>query len=242
MRPLGLTAGALLLSLVWAAPVLAADPAGASDEPSGLLGTLGEMVLRGGVLMLPIAFCSVLAVGIAIDRLLALRFGLIVPAELRGQVQRALEHGDLDGARKRTAEAQSPMGRMVHAGLLHWEDGFSDMSAALEDAGQREADDLNRHLPALQGIASVAPLLGLLGTVVGMIQSFFTVAKQQGALGNAELLAEGIGQALVTTAAGLSVAIPTLVLFYFFRGRIRRLVRELDNVSRTVMAVHRRSR
>ena len=101
----------------------------------------------------------------------------------------------------------------------------------------READDLQKHLPGLQGIASVAPLLGLLGTVVGMIKSFYTIAKGS-AMGNPELFAEPIGQALVTTAAGLTVAIPALVLYYTFRGRIRKLVRELDDVARGIVKLN----
>ena len=105
----------------------------------------------------------------------------------------------------------------------------------------READELQKNLPALQGIASVAPLMGLLGTVVGMIRSFYVIAKES-AVGNPGLFAEPIGQALVTTAAGLSVAIPALILFYYFRGRIRNLVRRLDDVSREVLTCHREGR
>ncbi|MEE8143625.1 MAG: MotA/TolQ/ExbB proton channel family protein, partial [Planctomycetota bacterium] len=127
------------------------------------------------------------------------------------------------------------------AGLLHWEDDLQDVSTALVEAGQREADDLQKNLPALQGIASVSPLLGLLGTVTGMIQSFYTVARER-SLGNPALLAEGIGEALVTTAAGLTVAIPAVILFYAFRGRTRRLARALDDIARGMLALHRERR
>ena len=128
---------------------------------------------------------------------------------------------------------------MLAAGLDRWEEGTPELLAELEEAGQREADELNTHLPALQGIASVAPLLGLLGTVVGMIRSFYTIAKEH-VVGNPELFAEPIGQALVTTAAGLSVAIPAMILYYWFKGRIRKLVRGLDQVSRECVALSRR--
>jgi biopolymer transport protein ExbB len=161
-----------------------------------------------------------------------------VPAGTWQEVRSDLKDGQVAAARGKVADELSPVSRMLHAGLIHWEDGLKDVSAALEDAGQREADDLHKHLPALQGIASVAPLLGLLGTVVGMIKCFYTVAQER-ALGNPALLAGGIGEALITTAVGLSVAIPALVLYYLFRGRTRKLTRELDDIARGVLALHR---
>ena len=218
-------------------PAYAAATPPAAEE-AGILTTIGELLLRGGILMIPIALCSILTVGLAIERAISLRQIKVAPTDLWDDVEARLSDRDIDGAREVVAGSDLPLGRMLHAGLVHWEDSLSDVAAALEDAGQREADDLERNLPALQGVVSVAPLLGLLGTVVGMIQSFYTVAKER-ALGNPELLAEGIGQALVTTAAGLSVAIPALVLYYIFRGQIRKLVRAFDDASRGTLALHR---
>ncbi|MFQ5654925.1 MAG: MotA/TolQ/ExbB proton channel family protein, partial [Planctomycetota bacterium] len=159
----------------------------------------------------------------------------VAPVTLWREVRGSLEERNIGAARELAKESDTPLGRMLRSGLLHWAAGPAALSTALEDSGQREADGLQKHLAGLQGIASVAPLLGLLGTVFGMIKSFLSVAKEQ-ALGNPERLAEGIGQALVTTAAGLTVAIPALVLYYLFRGRIRGLVGELDHVARSVTA------
>lgn len=226
-------------ALVFVTPLHAADSVAGSDDSEGILATLGELILDGGVLMIPIAIASIIMLALALERIIALRRSKIVPSGVWSTVQGQLEQGRIDLARKEVDAEHFPVSRMLNSGLLFWESNLEELSRALDEAGQREADRLQKNLPALQGIASVAPLLGLLGTVVGMIQSFFTVAKER-ALGNPALLADGIGQALVTTAAGLTVAIPALVLFYAFRGRARRLVGELDDIARGVLVAHRR--
>ncbi len=210
----------------------------AGGDSEGVLTTLGQLVLNGGPLMVPIGLASILMVGVAFERAWALRRSQIVPADTWSRAEEQLSAGKVDLVRRDVEPGESPVARMLRTGLIHWEEPRPEFKRGLEDAGQREADRLQKNLGALQGIASVAPLLGLLGTVLGMIQSFFTVAQEQ-ALGNPELLAEGIGEALVTTAAGLSVAIPSLVLFLYFRGRVRGLVNELDEISQRVQEIHR---
>lgn len=226
-----------------AAPTLLAqetDTIAADGSVSSFLTTLGELVVGGGVLMIPIGLASILTLGLAIERLWALRRGRILPDAVWSDVKIELEGGNIVSARERVAGRETALHRMLAAGLDRWDDGRDELSDELEESGQREADELQMHLPALQGIASVAPLLGLLGTVVGMIRSFYTIAKES-VIGNPELFAEPIGQALVTTAAGLTVAIPALILFYWFRGRIRKLVRALNDVSRDVVRLRRRA-
>lgn len=218
------------------AQVTASEP---NSDARGFLTTLGELMWEGGIFMVPIALASILMLGVTLERSWALRRNRICPPGLPVQVTEALTRGDLADARRLVEDDATPIARVLHSGLLHWEDDLADVSHALEDTGLREADDMQKHLPALQGVASVSPLLGLLGTVVGMIKSFLQVAKES-AIGNPELLAEGIGQALVTTAAGLCVAIPALILYYVFRGRIRKLVRQLDDAARSVIAIHRK--
>lgn len=242
---LGATLAGATLACAWvpafgqADDALASGRAGAAGAAPSFLTTIGELVLQGGFLMIPIALASVLTVALAIERLLALRRSRVFPRGVWEGVQAKLQAADLAGAQQLVAAEGSALERVIHAGLLHWDEDVRDIAAAVEDTGLRESDDLQRNLPGLQGVASVAPLLGLLGTVVGMIQSFLQVAKQN-AMGNPELLAEGIGQALVTTAAGLCVAIPALVLYYWFRGKLRRIVRELDDVNRGMLALHRK--
>lgn len=227
---------ATLVCVAVTTPLRAAEAEAADSD--GILTTLGELVLDGGILMIPIAVASILMLALTLERLVALRRRRIVPGSVWSSVQKQLADGRIDLARKEVGSEQYPVSRMLNSGLLFWESNLEQLSKALDEAGQREADHLQKNLPALQGIASVAPLLGLLGTVVGMIQSFFIIAKER-ALGNPALLADGIGQALVTTAAGLSVAIPALILFYCFRGQARRLVNELDDIARGVLVTHR---
>lgn len=203
-------------------------------EEAGVLATLGDLAVDGGYLMIPIALASVLMLGLAIERLVALRRGRIVPKGIWPSVREKLAKGDVRSARAEVGDERTPVSRMLHAGLLHWDTGVDGLSKALDEAGQREADELQNNLSSLQAIASVAPLLGLLGTVVGMIQSFLVIAQEE-KVGNPALLADGIGQALVTTAAGLAVAIPALVLFHLLRGRAKRLTRLLDDVARGVL-------
>lgn len=241
MNGLNTRARTLLLGLgtvvATTSTTFAAEPESLGGE--SILTTLGELILKGGWLMIPIGLASILMLALALERFWALRWGRIVPNSIWEDVRSKLAAGEVETARSGVSDGRFPVSRMLHSGLSQWEHQVDDVSRALDEAGQREADDLLKGLPALQGIASVAPLLGLLGTVVGMIQAFFTVAKERGAMGNPELLAEGIGQALVTTAAGLSVAIPALVLFYAFRGRTKKLVRELDDIARGVLEIKR---
>ncbi len=128
-------------------------------------------------MMIPIGIASVLTLGIAFERFWALRRVKIVPPPAWEEVKSLLDQREIDRARARVAEDELPVCRMLHAGLLHWEGNLEQVSSALTEAGQREADDLQKNLPALQGIASISPLLGLLGTVLGMIQSFYVVAQ-----------------------------------------------------------------
>lgn len=241
-KPAPAALAAIVLSLTLLPEALFAGTAGgaaAGSRISEFLTTLGELLVGGGLLMIPIALASILTLGLAIERLWALQRRRILPKNVWRDVKAQLEGGDLEGARRRAEEDRTALGRMLASGLDRWGDGPTELNQEFEEAGMREADVLNTHLPALQGIASVAPLLGLLGTVVGMIRSFYTIAKEH-AVGNPELFAEPIGQALVTTAAGLSVAIPAMVLYYWFRGRIRKIVRSLDDIAREAVAICRR--
>ncbi len=212
--------------------------AAVETEEAGVLATVGELMIQGGWLMLPIAGVSVLMIGISIERAISLRKSSICPQELWDEIKEMLGAGKVEEARLLLDGDQRPLARMLYSAVLRWDDSCQELTSAIEDSGQREADDLQKNLPALQGVASISPLMGLLGTVVGMIKAFLLVAKEK-ALGNPELLAEGIGMALTTTAAGLCVAIPAVILYYSFRGRIRTLVRHFDLVAQDLMLVHR---
>ncbi|MGD8417879.1 MAG: MotA/TolQ/ExbB proton channel family protein [Pseudomonadales bacterium] len=181
-----------------------------------------EIVQSGGWLMVPILLCSIVAAAICVERLWTLQRSRIVPKNLLAQIWSALKTEDLDAQKLRELRANSPLGQVLAAGVANAKRGREVMKEAMEEAASQVSHDMERYLTSLGIIASISPLLGLLGTVVGMIK-VFTALMLEGA-GNANVLAGGISQALITTAAGLSVAIPALIFHRFFLRRIDELI------------------
>lgn len=187
-----------------------------------------EIIRAGGWLMVPILLCSVIAMAIVLERLWVLRRSRVVPRGLLTTVwEQARTRADETGAvvLQRT-RAGSPLGQVLAAGLAAQDRSREVMKESIEETGRRVAHELERFLNTLGTIAMITPLLGLLGTVVGMIE-VFTVITEIG-VGSPRDLAGGISQALVTTAAGIGVAIPTLIFHRYFRGRVDELVLEME--------------
>ncbi len=181
-----------------------------------------ELVKSGGLLMWPILLCSVAAMAIIAERFWSLRWNRIVPADLVSQVWEWHRQGNLDAQYIQTIHASSPLGMILAAGLVNRKHSREIMKESIEEVGRHVAHDLERFLNTLGTIASITPLLGLLGTVIGMIK-VFTVITVRG-VGDASVLSAGIAEALLTTAAGLSVAIPSLMFHRYFMGRIADLI------------------
>jgi len=181
-----------------------------------------EIVQSGGWLMVPILLCSVVAAAICVERIWSLQRARIAPANLLAQVWTALRGRDLGAEKVAELRASSPLGLVLAAGIANARRGREVMKEAMEEAAAQVTHDLERYLTSLGVIASISPLLGLLGTVVGMIK-VFTALMLEGA-GNASVLAGGISQALITTAAGLSVAIPAIMFHRFLQRRVDELV------------------
>jgi biopolymer transport protein ExbB len=181
-----------------------------------------EIVQSGGWLMVPILLCSVIAAAISVERLWTLQRSRITPKNLLSQVWTALKGNELDAQAMRDLRASSPLGQVLAAGIANAQRGRDVMKEALEEVAAQVSHDMERYLTSLGIIASISPLIGLLGTVVGMIK-VFTALMLEGA-GNANVLAGGISQALITTAAGLSVAIPAIMFHRFFLRRVDELV------------------
>lgn len=196
-----------------------------------------ELVTAGGWLMLVIIACSVAAIAICIERFFTLNRRRIAPPHLLATVWKQLKAGELDAKALRTLRDSSPLGRILAAGLGNAHHGRDVMKESIEEAAGHVVHDLERYLNTLGTIAAIAPLLGLLGTVVGMIKVFAEIMTQ--GTGNASALAGGISEALITTAAGLCVAIPALTLHRYFVGRIDSIVVELEQQTiKLVDAVH----
>ena len=188
-----------------------------------------EIVQAGGWLMVPILMCSVVSAAIAVERLWTLQRRRVLPKNLLANSWAALKQDNLSRQNVRLLRKQSPLGYVLAAGISNVKRGRELMKEAMEEATHKVSQDLERYLTALGIIASIAPLLGLLGTVIGMIDVFDNLMRQ--GAGNANLLAGGISTALVTTASGLSVAIPALMFHRFFLRRVDELVVEIEYES-----------
>jgi len=187
-----------------------------------------DMVLNGGPLMFPIALCSVVALAFIVERSIRLRDGELGSRRYGRGILDALASGGPKAALEFCQRGSKPLGRVLSAGIERFQAPTIELEKAVEDAGAREVKRLNANLKPLVVVGMIAPLLGLLGTVWGMIEAFSSIAMNSG-LGKPELLAGGISQALITTAAGLTVAIPTQAAYFWFRARIDRFVRRSED-------------
>jgi biopolymer transport protein ExbB len=194
-----------------------------------------ELIKAGGWLMVPIIGCSVIAMAIIMERLWTLRRERIMPERLVSRIWQWHRNKDLTAERIAMLRAESPLGRILTAGLINRDHSREVMKEAIHDTGRQVVADLERHLDTLGTIASVAPLLGLLGTVFGMID-IFTVITNAG-VGNPGVLAGGIAKALITTAAGLSVAIPALMFHRYLISRVDKLAIAMEEQALKLVEV-----
>lgn len=186
-----------------------------------------EIIAAGGFIMAPILLCSLLALAIFAERLWALRREQVLPPQLAAQAWKLhrsnkLDSKELDGMRR-----GSPLGQVLAAGLANLHLEREVVKERIEDAGRQVVHELERYLNTLGTIAAITPLLGLLGTVIGMIKVFFAITEF--GVGNPSVLAGGISEALITTAAGLSVAIPSLIFYRYLRGKVNELVLGMEH-------------
>lgn len=194
-----------------------------------------ELVEAGGWLMVPIILCSIIAVAICVERFWTLQAARVAPRTLLAQVWGYVKKDELDPAKLREIRNSSALGEIFAAGLSNARHGREIMKEAMEGASDVVMHELERYLTALGTIASISPLLGLLGTVVGMIQ-VFTVLMTEGT-GHANNLAGGISKALITTAAGLFVAIPALMFYRFFLRRVDDLIIAMEQEATKLIEI-----
>lgn len=202
---------------------------GASNAAADEGYTFFEVVFSGGpigiAIMVVLIFCSIAAVALAIEQWLAIRRDKLIPPKLSDEVRALLAAGQLATAQSRCAQHENFLAFVLSRGLAEADGGWDAVEKAMEEAATEQSSRLMRRVEYLSVIASIAPMLGLLGTVVGMVMAFKQVAETQGAARPAEL-AEGIYTALVTTVAGLMIAIPSLAAFAMLRNRVDELVAE----------------
>jgi len=194
-----------------------------------------ELLKAGGWLMVPIVLCSVAAMAIVIERTWALRRRVIMPDNLVGQILQLNSRRLLNDERIGEIREGSALGRMLAAGLVNRFHSREVMKEAITDSGRQVVADMERYLNALGTIASVTPLLGLLGTVIGMIDVFSVI--MDAGVGDPGVLAGGISKALITTAAGLSVAIPSLMFYRYFNNRVDKLIIAMEEQALRLIEV-----
>lgn len=208
-----------------------------SEHTSGIqVGNIVSIIREGGILMYPIIGCSIVLMVFVFERLLYLRRARITPRPfIRGVIEQ-LEQQQLsrEEALALCEENGSLIAELFAAALKKWNRPAVEVEQAIMDAGERITSQLKKYLRLFNAISNLSPLLGLLGTVLGMIEAFNSIA-QADAMGRPELLAHGIGAALLTTAAGLCVAIPAYAAYAFFLGRADRLILEMDALAQTVV-------
>lgn len=178
-----------------------------------------ELVKAGGWLMAPIVLCSIFMVIIMIERGIKLRFAQVAPTQLREQlVQRLLEQGGIDRESLLNVKQNSPLGDVLASGLLYRQHGLDSMTMHMENRASVRIHELEKNINMLGTIGAIAPLLGLLGTVLGIITSFLAITE--GAMQDPAMLAAGVSQALITTAGGMVVAIPAVIAYRYYQRRI----------------------
>ncbi|MDM7322539.1 MAG: MotA/TolQ/ExbB proton channel family protein [Gammaproteobacteria bacterium] len=185
-----------------------------------------ELIYAGGGWMVPILLASVVALGLIIERAWSLRRSKVLPPGVVEEIERLVQRRELTAERLRAIALRSPLGRVLTAGLAPYAISREEMKARIEDAGRHVAHELECCLTTLGTIAVISPLLGLLGTVVGMIMTFDVMTTQ--GLGRPADLAGGISTALLTTAAGLIVAVPSVIAHRAFRAQVDRLVIDME--------------
>jgi len=196
-----------------------------------------ELLKAGGILMVPIVACSILALAIILERFWTLRASRVAPPQTMNELWRWIKKKELNGRKLKALQSSSPMGRVLSAGLMNAKHGREIMKESIEHEASQVIHDLERFLNPLGTVATITPLLGLLGTVIGMIKVFAEI--QLAGVGNAGNLAGGISEALITTAAGLSVAIPALICHRYFIRRVDELVVGMEQEAiKLVEVVH----
>ncbi len=193
-------------------------------------------IAEGGWLMVPLGVCSLIVIALSLERMVTLRRGRVIPRPFVRRFTECVEDGQLsfEEASEICEEFDCPVAEVFQAAVRRWGRPMLEIEQAVIDAGDRVADKLKRFLRVFHAISNVAPLLGLLGTVLGMIEAFDTMSSQE-SMGRPEMLASGISVALLTTAGGLSVAIPAYLAYMYFSSKSDKYLNEIDKLCQKVI-------
>lgn len=189
-----------------------------------------DYIMQGGIVMVPIVLCSILALAIVVERLWNLRRRRVIRYDVLNDIEELLHKQKIPEATTLCKRHENTMTRLFLVAILNSDRSRGEIKEMIEDQGRQEVPVLERYLTTLGTIASISPFLGLLGTVVGLLKVFDAIARS-GGVTNAAVLSDGIHNALITTVAGLCVAIPSLVAYNYFARRAEALILEVERVS-----------
>lgn len=227
-----LAVAAAIFAAGWAAAATVGEAVGgasAGGAPPVFSAGVWSLLKKGGYTMIPIGLCSVISVAVVFERIFSLKRDKVMPDVLVSALEKHLTRADYEESVRLCERYEVPFARVIRASLSRRHLGVGEMERAMVGTGQHEATVLSRNLRTLGVIANLAPMLGLFGTVIGMIRAFDVIS--QFGTGNPSLVAEGISEALLTTAAGLLVGIPTLAAYHFFKARGDRFLFEIETIA-----------
>ena len=211
-------------------------PAGPQSTSSHTAARALKLMRQGGPMMIPLAISSFVLFLFIFERAISLRSGRVIPRPFVRKFLEQVQAGTLEPreALELCEENRSPIAEVFAACVKKWDRPSVEVEQAIIDSGERVGANLRKYLRLLNGIATTSPLFGLLGTVTGMIQAFNVIASAD-AMGRPEMLAGGIGEALITTAAGLTIAIPATIAYMYFTSRVDRLIGEIDTYGQELV-------
>ena len=220
--------GVILLLLLGVPSLAMAAEGNGLEDLWGLTQGLHWFV-RGGPVMYPILACSIIALAVFLERLAFLRRKHLLPERFVRGVTRAWQRGEFEAAWRLCQQQDIPLARILRAGLRKVKEGAQEVERAIEVTGSHEAGVLEANLRFLGAISNIAPMLGFLGTVTGLITAFNVIAVQ--GTGDPKLMADGVSEALITTEFGLFVGIPALGAYHYLRGKVDRLLHEMEAIT-----------
>ncbi|HMG94289.1 MAG TPA: MotA/TolQ/ExbB proton channel family protein [Chryseolinea sp.] len=189
-----------------------------------------DLTIKGGFMMIPIVLLWVLAIYLFVERILAINKANEDPEAFMGRIKELVHKGDINGAKALCSQNDTPVARMIEKGVARIGSPLKNIEASIENIGKIEVFKLEKNLPLLATIAGAAPMLGFLGTVIGMVKAFIAIAQEQGYL-SPELLSSGMYSAMITTIAGLIVGLTAFVGYNYLVTAVRNVVHKMEYTS-----------
>ena len=206
------------------------DPSESLNEVTEQSMSVFDLAVAGGWIMIPIAILSVIAIYLFVERLLVINKANESPEPLMNKVREYVLRGDINSARMMCAQNDTPVARMIEKGISRIGSHLRDIEASIENVGKLEIFKLEKNLSVLATIAGAAPMIGFLGTVIGMVQAFISISQEEGSV-SPKLLADGIYTAMITTVAGLIVGIVAYLAYNFLVTRVQKVIHKMEYTS-----------